>query len=47
MQSLVAVLKDLKNSPLVEGLGKRLTKEDLVDMSSFFDDSGIVYGTVS
>ena len=47
MQSLVAVLRYLKNSPLVERFGKRLTKGDLIEMCSFFDDSGNVYGTVS
>ena len=47
MQSLVAVLRYLKNSPLVEKGGKRLTKRDLIVMSSFFDDTGCVYAAVS
>ena len=47
MQSFVAVLRYLKNSPLIEKAGRKLTKRELVHMSSFFDDSGCVYATVS
>jgi hypothetical protein len=47
MQSLMAVLRYLKNSPLLEKAGRRLTKTDLIALSSFFDDSGSMYATVS
>ena len=47
MQSLVAVLGHLPNSPLLETPGKKISKEDLILMSGFFDDGGPVYGTVS
>jgi hypothetical protein len=47
MYSLIAVLRCLRDSPLTEKPGKKLTKNDLISMSSFFDDSGPVYATVS
>ena len=47
MQSLVAVLGSLQNSPLLEKRGKKLTKEELIRMSSFFSDEGRVFATVS
>ena len=47
MQSFVAVLRYLKNSPLIEKMGKQLTKEELIAMSSFFDDTGNVHAAVT
>lgn len=47
MQSFVAVLGYIQNSPLLEKAGKKLTKKDLTRMSSFFNDEGRIYATVS
>ena len=47
MDSLIAVLRCLKHSPLIEKAGKKLAKKDLISMSSFFNNDGCVYATVS